>query len=327
VLLLIVILLRWVGESWWATGVGLYLPRIAFVAPLPVLVVLLLVLGKARLLYTQLAALLIFLFPMMGLVLPWPRSPIEGAPKLRVLSYNVNQQYGGADNILAEIDRYTPDVALLQEAHPSEEFLDLLRARYANVAASTQFIVASRFAIVSSTDPDKLPFFGRMRSPRFMQYVLETPLGQIAFYSVHPLSPRDAFYQLRGSGLRHEILSGRFFAANSSPAMQTNTALRESQIKAVSELAANETLPVVIAGDTNLPGQSGILRRYLSAYRDAFTEASWGFGYTFPANRTPWMRIDRIMAGRDLRFVSFEVGSSDASDHRCVVADIQRNSL
>jgi vancomycin resistance protein VanJ len=326
-LLLIVVLLRWVGESWWATGVGLYLPRIAFAAPLPLIVLLLFAGGLRRLLYTQLFALVIIVIPLMGFVLPWPRSANESAPKIRVLSYNVNLLRGGGENIGQEIDRYSPDIAFLQEAYPSDEFLALLRARYSNVAASTQFIIATRFPIVSTTDPDKLPFFGKMRSPRFMQYVLETPLGSIAFYSVHPLSPREAFYELRGSGLRHELLSGRFFAAQRSPAMQANSALRESQIRAVSELASQESLPVVIAGDTNLPGQSAILRRYLSSYRDGFTDAAWGFGYTFPTGRMPWMRIDRILANSELRFASFEVGRSNASDHLCVVADLQRNKL
>jgi len=324
VLLLIVLLLRWVGESWWATGVGLYLPRIAFALPLPFIALLLLVTGRRRLLYTQLVALLIVLVPLMGFVLPWPRSADHDAPKLRVLSYNVDLMHGGGENLLQEIDRYSPDIAFLQEAYPDDDFLALLRTRFPNVAESTQFIVATRLPIVSTMDPEKLPFFGRMRSPRFMQYLIETPLGPIAFYNVHPLSPREAFYELRGSGLRHELLSGRFFAAQRSPAMRVNSALRESQIRSASELAATETVPVIVAGDTNLPGQSAILRRYLSTFTDAFTDASWGFGYTFPTNRIPWMRIDRIMASKELRFVGFEVGQSKASDHHCVVADIQR---
>jgi endonuclease/exonuclease/phosphatase (EEP) superfamily protein YafD len=326
-LLVVAALLHWVGEGWWPTSVGLYLPRIGFALPLPILVGLLLAYRERRLLYFQIVSLLIVVFPLMGFVLPWPRSAREGAPKVRVLSYNVNQQYGGNAEIFAEIERYDPDIALLQEASPNDDFLDTLRARYANVAWSSQFIIASRFPILSTTDPERLPMFGRMRSPRFMEYVIDTPIAPITFFSVHPISPRDAFHELRGAGLRHEILSGRFFAAPRSEAMLVNTALRDAQVHAIAELASKvEGQPVVIAGDTNLPGQSGILSRYLSGYRDAFSDASWGFGYTFPTNRGPWMRIDRIMASPDLRFVSFEVGRSGASDHLCVVADLQRNS-
>jgi endonuclease/exonuclease/phosphatase family metal-dependent hydrolase len=96
-------------------------------------------------------------------------------------------------------------------------------------------------------------------------------------------------------------------------------------VRTFSSLAGGETEPVVIAGDTNLPGLSLVFARYLSGYQDGFEKAGWGFGYTYPTNknRPPWMRIDRILATASLRFERFEVGASSASDHRCVVADIR----
>ena len=53
-------------------------------------------------------------------------------------------------------------------------------------------------------DPSKLPYYGQARSPRYLQRVLETPVGPIAFYNVHPVSPREDFAALRGRGLRRE---------------------------------------------------------------------------------------------------------------------------
>jgi hypothetical protein len=68
-----------------------------------------------------------------------------------------------------------------------------------------------------------------------------------------------------------------------------------------------------------------VFDRYLSHYVDGFTAAGAGFGYTFPNGKhLPWMRLDRILAASPLRFVEFYVGDSPASDHRCVVADLQR---
>jgi endonuclease/exonuclease/phosphatase family metal-dependent hydrolase len=50
-----------------------------------------------------------------------------------------------------------------------------------------------------------------------------------------------------------------------------------------------------------------------------------GFGYTFPADQwIPWMRIDRILAGPELRFLHFEVGRRRGSDHLAVIADLAR---
>ena len=186
-------------------------------------------------------------------------------------------------------------------------------------------MVASKFPIVASLDPERLPHEGRLRSPRFMQYVIETPIGRIAFYSVHPISPRTGIYVLRGKqGLRRELLSGRFFAGENAAVLESDSVLRGEQVEAFSHYAGLEHDPVVIAGDTNLPSLSNFFSRYLSRYQDGFRRASWGFGYTFPADKGPWMRIDRIMASDELRFVGFEVGRSRVSDHHCVVADLQR---
>jgi endonuclease/exonuclease/phosphatase (EEP) superfamily protein YafD len=275
-------------------------------------------------LWTQLAALLVLVFPLMGFVLPWPASRSPSSPVLRVLSYNIDSGNGGADEIVAEIDRHAPDVVFLQEVSAAEPIESLLRARYATVRTGNQFIVASRYPILSTTDPEKLDYEGRHRSPRFLRLVLDTPLGAIVFYNVHPLSPRETFYSMRGHGFRREILSGRLFSSATSAVFQANSGLRARQVEAFSDAAGRETSPVVIAGDTNLPGLSFLLNQYLSEYQDGFSKAGWGFGYTFPSDRGPWMRIDRIFASEGLRFVRFEVGRSRASDHHCVVADLQR---
>jgi endonuclease/exonuclease/phosphatase family metal-dependent hydrolase len=261
---------------------------------------------------------------MMGFGLPWPHGADRDAPRLRVLSYNVNSGYGGVEAIAQEIDRYSPDVVLLQEVGRGEPIEEALRARYPTVEQSTQFIVASRYPVLSAIDPPKLPYYGQQRSPRYIQRVVDTPLGPIAIYSIHPVSPREDFAALRGRGLRREILTGRLFSGNAAPLIGNNAGLRKLQVKTLSELAAAEKGPVIIAGDTNLPDLSNVLARYLSDYQDGFLKAGWGLGYTYPNDRRPWMRIDRILANEQLRFVSFDVGTSSASDHLCVVADVQR---
>ena len=81
--------------------------------------------------------------------------------------------------------------------------------------------------------------------------------------------------------------------------------------------------PVVIAGDTNLPGLSPLLAKSYGQYTDGFSVAGRGFGYTFPAKR-PWMRIDRVLADPRLRFLRFFTGSVIASDHLYVVAELGR---
>jgi endonuclease/exonuclease/phosphatase (EEP) superfamily protein YafD len=316
--------LRCVGERWWVTAIVLYVPRLVFVIPLPFAVVGLLCLGLTRWLATQVAAALLWLFVLMGFVVPWPRPARRNAPVLRILSYNINGGSGGVGNVVEQIDAYSPDTVLLQEIGHPEDFQRLLKSRYAEVHTTDQFILATRYPVVSSfEEPDKIPYLGRRRSPRFVRYVIDTPLGHIALYNVHPRSPREALNAVRGNGLRREILSGRLFRGGAADVVYENVDVRTSQVEKISDSASRETDPVVIAGDTNLPSLSNLFGRRLSGYVDGFRSVGWGFGYSFPSD-LPWMRIDRILATRELRFVRFEVGDSTASDHRCVVAEIQR---
>jgi len=83
---------------------------------------------------------------------------------------------------------------------------------------------------------------------------------------------------------------------------------------------------LLIAGDLNMPSLSPTSHRIFSDYQDGFEQAGWGFGHTFP-NRSGlrmWLRLDRILASRELAFVDFELGCMRASDHYCVVAELQR---
>jgi endonuclease/exonuclease/phosphatase family metal-dependent hydrolase len=319
-----VLILRLGGERFWVTTVLLYLPRIAFLAPLPFAAVGLWAFGPRKLLYSQIVAALLVLFPLMGFVLPslLPGAQASG-PGFRVLSFNVDSMKEGSARVAAAIERENPDIVLLQEYWGGQgEFVERLHRTFATVHVSTQFIVATRFAMVNVTDPQRIPYYGSARSPRFMRYVLTTPLGPVAVYNVHPVSPRFGLYTLRGQGLRHEILSGRLFAAARSGPIREDTGLRVLQVRAVASLAKQETLPVLVAGDTNLPSLSPTLSEHLSWLTDGFGSAASGLGYTFPSRR-PWMRIDRILASSALGFSSFKVSCLDASDHLCVVADIQ----
>lgn len=321
------LLLALVGESWWVTAVGLYLPRLPLAAPLPFVAVALWRIKSRRLLLAQALALVVVVFPLLGLTVPTPGFANREAPRIRVLTYNINSGRGGVANLADEVDRYSPDVVLMQEIGETTELVQTLKTRYATVDFWGQFLMATRYPVVSELDPEKLPFEGRQRSPHYVKYTMDTPLGPVAFYSVHPTSPRESLYSLRGDhGLRQELSSGHLFSDDALPKIHENVELRAFQVQAIAAAAAGEPGPAVIAGDTNLPGLSVIFRRYLSSrFQDGFAKAGWGFGYTFPSERKkrPWMRIDRILANDALRFVGFQVGTSSASDHLCVVADLE----
>jgi endonuclease/exonuclease/phosphatase (EEP) superfamily protein YafD len=319
-LLVTAVMLRWIGDRWWFTAVLLYLPRAGFLAPLPFIAAGLVGFRMWRLLLVQIASVLLVVFPLMGFVLPGAGFAKGGAATVRVLSFNVEGCDGGYKAVYDEIDAHTPDVVLLQEVGNADDLVRVLREHYPVVQWSGQFIVASRYPTVAGTAPGYLDYNGRQRSPRFLKESIDTPLGPIVFYNVHPISPREGLVILKTHGIRAALL-GR-----SHGPLTENVGLRTLQVQTFLDEAAAETGPVIVAGDTNLPDPSVTLRRYESRFTDAFRAAGWGFGYTFPTDKKwgPAMRLDRIFTSEKLRATRFEVGRSRASDHHCVVADITR---
>jgi endonuclease/exonuclease/phosphatase (EEP) superfamily protein YafD len=322
-LVAIILVLRFVGERWWLSSALLYLPRLGFVLPLP-FIVLLLLLGRRRwLLLTQLVALVLLLFPLMGLRLPGAPSRHEGAFHLRVASYNIATGPHGPQPILEDLRGTDADVILLQETDQS-----LYQALIAGLAGyqvhtSGQFLIASRFPVDETIQPPSIPHRGKARSARFVSYRLTTPAGPLQIFNVHPISPREALAELRGEGLKSELESGRLLRGTASDKVMDNTELRLQQVEMIAADAHRSPAPVIIAGDTNLPTLSWALARWLGDYRDGFAEAGSGFGWTFPAPRHPWMRIDRVLADPRLRVVGFHVVESPTSDHFPVVADLE----
>jgi endonuclease/exonuclease/phosphatase (EEP) superfamily protein YafD len=327
-LLAIWISLRWIGEAWWASTAALYLPYALFGLPLPFVVLVTWLKQMRRLACVQAVTLFLLVFPIMGFVLPWPSFADASAPKIRVVSLNVDSGHAGVEKIVEAIASYSPDVVLLQETY-ANDLEPVLRARYPTVSTSGQFALATRFPLVRVVEPEKLPYEGQLRSARFMEYVLDTPLGTIPFFSAHPISPREGLTSIRGEGLRHEIGTGRLLEGTRAHVLEVNTGLRTVQMEALAQAASLEPGPVVVAGDTNLPTPSPLLHRTFGEYDDAFPKAGWGFGYTFPTNKKrwpAWMRIDRILARGSVRFVHCEIGRPVVSDHHFIVADLQSTS-
>jgi endonuclease/exonuclease/phosphatase family metal-dependent hydrolase len=322
-LLTLALMLYFVGETWWVTAAGLYVPRLAFATPLPIVVLLLGVSGLGRYWWSQLVAAFLVVVPLMGFGVPKLSAARTGAPTLRVLSFNVNSGFAGPRPLVDQIAAASADVVLLQETPPGNSSLvEALRARFLYVESSSQFIVASRGRIISSTEPRRLSVCGRLRSPRFMRYSIETPLGPITFYSVHPVSPRGVLHLRQLRPALHQLKTGELFAGDPEGDVLSNATLRARQIEAVADEAASEAGPVLIAGDTNLPGLSAVSRKHLARFTDGFQAASWGFGYTYPSEH-PFLRLDRILVTDKLRFASFRVACKGVSDHLCVVAEIQ----
>lgn len=317
------LVLRLVGDYWWLSTLGLYLPRVGFFIPLPLIALALVIFGLKRLLWTQLVATGLVLFPLMGMQLPSVFNK-DVEHKIRVLSFNVNQSVVGVDALVANIASHSPDIVMIQEANLStDSLIQALKPKFPYTHNSQYTMIASRFPLAEITPKQRLPYYGVLRSPRFQRYLVATPLGQIAVYNIHPLSPRGSLNMYRFRGAFSKLKNGELFNSAAQGSLEDNAGLRRLQVEAIGRLASAEVHPVLIAGDTNLPGLSPLFEDNLGAFRDGFNEAGSGFGYTFPSKH-PWLRLDRILTSFDLRFVSFEPSCYGLSDHLCVVAEIAK---
>jgi endonuclease/exonuclease/phosphatase (EEP) superfamily protein YafD len=258
----------------------------------------------------------------MGFVMPGFAAASSG-PSFTLLSFNINSEFEGPETILRHIDAIKPDLVLFQEATWGGPMEAALKTRFPYTDSSTQFVIGSRYPILARTEPEKVPHQGKQRSPRFMRYVIDSPLGKLALYSLHPISPRGSMGIARFRGTLHRIRTGEIWAGDPESDVIANASLRVAQVHYAAKMAGQESMPVLLAGDTNLPGASATLRRELGQYSDAFRDAGWGFGYTYPAKH-PWLRLDRVMASAALKFSQFRVGCPAASDHLCVSVQVSK---
>lgn len=310
----VAILIAVVGEGWWLGTVLLYVPRLPLLAPLVVCAPLALR-RRTRVVFAIQAAIAI----AVVLVLSGPHvsfASASHAPTVRVFSYNVwYGRRGPVELIDREIDAAGAQIVLLQAmSGPVARHLREKLGDGWSFHSTTEFFLATRFPVVAADSEHD--------DDRYVQYTLDTPLGLLDVFNTHPYSPRSGIFELRKQS--KALLSD----GPSDEAVETvdaNAARRASQVAALAGAAKAAKHPVVIAGDTNLPEWSALYREHLARWQDGFAQAGTGFGYTFPANRgLPWMRIDRILAGPELRFTSFTVGSRSGSDHCPVWADLEK---
>jgi len=140
-------------------------------------------------------------------------------------------------------------------------------------------------------------------------YEVQTPAGPLRLFNVHLASPHDAL----SSALRLET--------DATVAVDENAAQRLREAELLSQAAQRAGRNVIVCGDFNMPCDSGSFRRDLSRFRDAFSDAGWGFGWTYHHRGTA-TRIDHVLTGRGWNCQRCWVGPDVGSPHHPVIADL-----
>lgn len=301
-------------EGWWLGSLNLYLPQWLWALPILVLGPLTWALAR-RLTWVPLAALVWVFGPIMGLCWHggWPArpdGPILGAASghLRVMTYNVKWGRRDADAVIRDIAAFHPDLIQMQDSGGVAEGTIGRALTGWNVQVDGQYLVASRLPL-SPLQAYDISYPGSQH--HCVRYTLRVSGAEIAVYNVHLLSPREGLISVR-----HRQTGG----------MEGNAEQRQFEAGRLAKLVGAETGPTLVTGDLNAPVQSLVCRSLFGAgLRDAFTEAGFGYGYTYGGYTRigqPYVRIDHILASRQWQIRHCWVGNAVGSDHCPVIADL-----
>lgn len=321
VLVSIWILFRLEGDRWWFATLLMYGPRWIYLAPLALLVPIATLVQRRLLLPLGLSGA-IALFLLMGLCIPyrtWGRSWAgEMRPSLRVLSYNIERYRVPGHAFSTLLDQEQPDLLAVQECAGVGRWTDWWNRHHEWYAVHRgELMVASRFPIKDvEVSHSRWP---AERKPvlNAIYCVIEAPSGDVGFCNLHLDTPRRALTLVldREKGLDLEDANYADY--------RLDCRRRESEdlLRWLNQFPE----PKIIAGDFNLAGESRIYQSHWAKYRDAFSWAGWGFGFTKQTvirQREYGLRIDRILTDAHWTPSRSWVGPDLGSDHSPLFADI-----
>jgi endonuclease/exonuclease/phosphatase family metal-dependent hydrolase len=279
-----------------------YGPRWVWIVP-PILLLPTAILRTRRLL-PLLGAIGISLFFVMQLELNLTRrgTPVQ---TLTVASFNAEGQRD-VRAFAAFVQEIHADVVALQEW---DEQAGPNALPGLTIQCAGDICVASRFAMTMRVALDRRSL-GR-HFPMAIGTEVSAPMGRFSFFSVHLETVRRGVEPVLDHG------------ATGLGRMRRNADTRDQESRVASEWIARATLPAIVAGDFNLTTDSAIFRTHWSRWADAFESAGRGFGYT---KFTRWWgaRIDHVLFDDNWAAVSAGTGPDLGSDHRPVVAVLER---
>jgi len=301
-------------ERWWFVAFNMYVPQAVWLIPGAFLILLTLRLCL-RFVWLPIVVMLWIAGPLMGLVLNPPHPSISRASNvfMRVMTYNVKWGYANPAAIVADINKYNPDLIVMQDSAGVLHTVVGPALSQWNVQSDGQYTIASRVP-VSSLESIDISFPGSTphHGDRFNVLVNGT---EITVYTAHLLSPREGLSNIRHhhvkpmqANIDARLIEGALLATSIGLDQKTNPA------------------PAMLMGDLNSPPPSIVIRGLTNVgLRDAFSEAGSGYGYSYGGLsivKAPYVRIDHIMVNRYFRVSKCWVGNSIGSDHSPLIADL-----
>ena len=298
-------------DDWWLSAALMYAPAAALLLPMFLLVPWALV-SERRQLLTLLALGLWIVWPLMGLAVhPLTAASPAGGRHLRVMTYNVKWGRRHVPEILAEIERWNPDLVLMQDSGPL-----FTRGDMGGLRGSWRMHSGAEYAIVSRL---------RYSDPLVIHLDDTQPTGYCTSWRVEG-RPSFQAVNVHLQSPRRGLMALAYRGEAGSTKMAQNADVRLVEGAALMRYVSGLKGPAIICGDLNSPMQSRVCQMLGRAgFRDAFDEAGNGYGYTYghdTAVRLSYVRIDHILVSQEWRVLACHTGGKLGSDHRPVIADL-----
>jgi endonuclease/exonuclease/phosphatase (EEP) superfamily protein YafD len=111
--------------------------------------------------------------------------------------------------------------------------------------------------------------------------------------------------------------------------LESEMAQRSQASQDVQRWVSSLSLPVIVAGDFNMPVESSIYRRDWRGFSNAFSKVGIGYGWTERSTVKGievGVRVDHVLTGAGLVPCACEAGPDVGSDHLPLLAAICRVS-
>ncbi len=307
------LLLRFAGDRWWFATVIMFGPRWLCALPLAMLVPAA-ALIRRRLLWVLCGAAIVVFGPVMGFCIPWARLTAVDDPSLRVLTCNVKGKCRDNATLDKLIEDTAPDIVALQGCWAE------VRIRWPagwHVCQRADFLVASRYPVVRQGADHGWRLPGHSRHMDILRCIVQASARDIDFCSVHLLSPRQ--------GLEAVLDRRTLLRPSDGPTLDAEIAQRRLQSEDACRFVRDLRGTPILVGDFNMPVDSTVYRRDWFNYRDAFSDAGLGYGYTEWPQKSRGLvgvRIDHVLTGPGWRCRRCWVGPNVGSDHLPLLADL-----
>lgn len=283
------------GKNWWALDLFAHF-RVQYAALFLLVTLVLMAVRKRGLAVLSIVGAIISAVPLISYLRQPVAAAEPGAPRLRVVSFNVWFRNHDYERIARYLEEVRADVLVLQE---------LTREQAAELHGKLP------------SYPHAQPGSGRTGAVVYARWpIIDADLPRLT-----PEGIRGTKVVLDWRGMRVAVLGVHLHW----PLGRRNSHLRNRELATIGRIAAaSGDMPLVVAGDLNITPWSKHFRALLQGSGLEDCGAGFGLAHSWPAQLPPLgIRIDHCFTSAHWRSVEVSTGPNLGSDHLPVVADLQ----